>query len=262
MARFGVPQPFNLDAVMSGRPLFGWQKRKARQTREILLRAGVPAEAVNSGAFDSMDPQQATLWSLQHGSDTEAYDKTMGDRNAALEMLSREVGDIPEDLAKKYLGEGASLKNLGGRIDTLREEIMRRNALQRSSYEQSQRNIAESRAAQLGRPMTTGDLSAIGNRGATLFGRQLGTDLAGLTANRESVRQNAIGQLSNILTGGYESQQAAPQVQAPQMTFRLGRLTVPVNSGGGNFGANYPTRRSRKPARFPSSGLPSSAVAW
>ena len=254
-ARFSTPAPLNMNALMSGRPITPWGRRNANQTRAILIQAGVPEDIVNIGTFDQMNPRDAALWVLQHRKETEAFESNQKERQVALQMLAREVGDIPPELQEQFLAEGGTT-NMGSRLDELRADVMRRNALARSGYTAQQTRSAQQEAARSGQPLTEGDRSAIASRGAVITGRQLGTDLGQLGAMREGYRQQSLGSLTNLLTNYPQEVEGMPNMppfQSP--TIRIGNLNVPTGSYGGGTGNRWGaaltsmSRRRRTPRR-------------
>lgn len=223
----------------------GSQKKNARAVRELLMNAGLPADIVNMGTFDEMNLKDAALWVMQNRKETEAYDKNQGDRNTALTMLAREVGDIPADLQSQFLKETGTT-NVGSRLDELRRQVMERNALARTGFVAGQSRLAQRNAAQTGQPVTTGDQAALAGRAAVIYGQRLGEDVNALETRQEAFRQQNLGGLTNLLTNYPEEVPAMPQMPATQgITMKIGNMTVPVNIPKSNYGANLVGGNSR-----------------
>lgn len=232
---FQNPAPLNLDAIMSGQPTTPWAARNRQQVRALLKAEGLPDDIVDLGAFDGMNIRDAALWVNEHRGEIETAAQTLADKQTALQMLGREVGDLPEDLKKRFL-EDTGTTNVGSRLNDLRSEAMNRNSFQRAGYLEEQKKIAAGEAARRGQPVTAGDLGEIATRGATIYGRQLGSDLANLQSVLEPGRQAALGGLTNILMNYPQTTEDMPTIPAYQgVRVKIGkRITVPANYGQRN----------------------------
>lgn len=256
----GAATAFTTDfnALMPGAARYaGSQASNSRSVRQLLINAGLPADIVNMGTFDEMNLKDAALWVMQNRKETEADTKNDQERQVALQMLAREVGDIPADLQSQFLKQtSGSTTNVGARLDELRRQVMERNALARSGFIAGQTRINQRNAAQTGQPLTAGDQSAIAGRAATIYGQRLGEDMNNLETRQEAFRQQNLGGLTRLLTDYPEEVSPMPQIPASSgITMKIGNLTVPISqNSSGNWGANLVQQRTTSSGRTPSYG--------
>ena len=198
-----------------GRPVGSLGRQGARKTNDIIyalaerekdpdIRAQL-IKAIESGAFEQMSEGEASRAALQITSGKKAEGMNTEREGWLLQMLGREVGGIPADIAERYALD-TSQPN-GSRYDTAVSEALSRVGRARTGFEQQEMGAAQDAAARRGGRLSEGDTASIRNRGATLFGRQAGTEVGQLRREEEANRQQNVGRLSGALqnttyTGG------------------------------------------------------------
>jgi len=232
----------------TGRPTTPWGRRSSNETNAIvsqLLNQVDPSQrqalqtAIQTGSFEGLNPKDAALANIAFNESKRAEDMNLQSGQNALQLLAADLGgDINPELAAQLKVDPNSGR---ARVDRLQSDIMRNVGLQRSGFQQSQLRSAQQQAARTGTPLSEQDKTAIANRGATLYGRQLGSQLGDLRRETEGRRSAASSQIANILSNRvYEPSGALQNLAAvAQMRPRggtIGRRGIGRRTGVNRFG--------------------------
>ena len=194
------------------------------------------------GAFAGLGPDDAAqaVGSILESRRAESMNMERDKR--FFQLLSTQYpGIIPPELAEQF-GVDATT-GTGAKADRLQTEIMSRLGQQQSGYEQSETRRAQEAAAGRGYAVSPGDEGQIRARAATMFGRQRGTELAGLQQRREGERERILGQIGGALrdttyqAGGYGALRDLAANRSRGGT--IGTWNLNRNKGGNRWGVGF-----------------------
>jgi len=185
-----------LMAHFTGKPTTPWGRRNAAQTRRMLEAAGVPAYAIESGAFDHIDPQTAAMWRMGYEESQKRFGQTESSFKDAVRLLATQLGgDIPQDMIDKYELEPGTVQS---KVDRLQQDIIDRRGLEREGYISGEEDRIKQMAARQGQPVSGRDMANVATRGATIYGRQTGADISRLQQSDLGRRERIISRIAAL----------------------------------------------------------------
>ncbi|MFA4972094.1 MAG: hypothetical protein WC683_05740 [bacterium] len=238
------PDMASLWRYFQGRPTGPIGMRQSRQNNDLMriylqsetdpqIRAALE-RAINAGSFESAPTNMLALAGLSKAEQDRATSRTEQSQQDALRLLAADIGELPPDIAERF-GVDAQGNN---RMDKLQADVMRDIGLRRSGFEQQARREAMTTRARGGfTGESAQDVSAIANRGATIFGRQAGTELGGLRREFEGRRERGLGNMANILANTtYSPSNYGSLAELGQYGGGGGTIGRKTSIGGNRFG--------------------------